>query len=79
LWGGLLSIFASTLFATESIQKMRVSIEKQANILRYFHVEKWRIGTIARQLKMHHDAVRRVCERLLSAFTILTQHRSKLS
>jgi transposase len=34
--------------------------ELQANILRYYHVEKWRVGTIARQFHVHHSVVRRV-------------------
>ena len=32
----------------------------EAQILRYYHVEKWRIGTIARQLNVHHGSVERV-------------------
>jgi transposase len=32
----------------------------EAQILRYYHVEKWRIGTIARQLHLHYDTVARV-------------------
>jgi hypothetical protein len=32
----------------------------EAQILRYYHVEKWRIGTIARQLHVHYDTVARV-------------------
>ena len=32
----------------------------QAKILRYYHVEKWRIGTIARHLHVHHGAVERM-------------------
>jgi len=39
---------------------MTISKELEANILRYFHVEKWLIGTIARQLRIHHNTVRRV-------------------
>jgi len=39
---------------------MKISKEKEAQILRYYHVEKWRIGTIARQLHVHHSVVRRV-------------------
>ena len=39
---------------------MTISTECAANILRYFYVEKWRIGTIARQLNIHHNIVRRV-------------------
>lgn len=34
--------------------------EIEAQILRYYHVEKWRIGTIAAQLRVHHSVVRRV-------------------
>jgi hypothetical protein len=29
-------------------------------ILRYYHAEKWTVGTIARQLHVHHSVVRRV-------------------
>jgi transposase len=32
----------------------------EAQILRYYHVEKWRNGTIARQLHVHHSSVERV-------------------
>ena len=32
----------------------------EAKILRYYHVEKWRNGTIARQLHVHHSSVTRV-------------------
>ncbi len=32
----------------------------EAQILRYYHAEKWTMGTIARQLNVHHDVVRRV-------------------
>jgi len=39
---------------------MAISPELEAKILRYFHVEKWRPGTIARQLGIHHGAVDRV-------------------
>jgi transposase len=34
--------------------------ELEAQILRYYHVEKWRVGTIARQLHVHHGTVKRV-------------------
>jgi transposase len=37
-----------------------ISAELEAQILRYYHVEKWRPGTIARQLHVHHDTVARV-------------------
>jgi len=32
----------------------------EAQILRYHHAEKWLVGTIARQLHIHHSVVRRV-------------------
>jgi transposase len=32
----------------------------EALILRYYHVEKWKIGTIAAQLHIHHNVVQRV-------------------
>ena len=34
--------------------------EIEAQILRYHHAEKWPVGTIARQLHVHHGVVRRV-------------------
>jgi transposase len=37
-----------------------IAKELEAKILRYFHVEKWRVGTIARQLGVHHATVDRV-------------------
>jgi hypothetical protein len=39
---------------------MTIPPEIEAQILRYYHVEKWRIGTIARQLHLHHGTVMRV-------------------
>ena len=39
---------------------MTISKEQEAQILRFHHVEKWRVGTIARQLGVHRDAVDRV-------------------
>ena len=39
---------------------MAISPQLEAQILRYFHVEKWRVGTIARQLGVHHGTVDRV-------------------
>jgi len=32
----------------------------EAQILRYYHAEKWTAGTIARQLHVHHSVVQRV-------------------
>jgi transposase len=40
-----------------------ISAELQAKILRFYHVEKWRTGTIARQLGVHHNTVAAVLGR----------------
>jgi transposase len=42
---------------------MSVKSELQAQILRHYFVEKWRVGTIARQLHVHHGTVERVLQR----------------
>ena len=39
---------------------MTIRAEVEAKILRYFHVERWLAGTIARQLGIHHGTVDRV-------------------
>jgi transposase len=39
---------------------LAISQELEAKILRYFHVEKWKVGTIAKQLDVHHTTVDRV-------------------
>ncbi len=39
---------------------MAITPELEAKILRYHHVEKWLVGTIARQLGVHHTTVDRV-------------------
>jgi transposase len=39
---------------------MAIPPELEAHILRYYHVEKWRVSTIARQLGVHHGTVARV-------------------
>ena len=39
---------------------MVISREREAEILRYYHVEKWRVGTIAREIGVHHNVVKRV-------------------
>ena len=39
---------------------MAIPPELEAKILRYFHVEKWHVGTIAQQLGVHHGTVDRV-------------------
>ena len=38
---------------------MALSPEHEAQILRYYHAERWRIGTIAVQLGLHRDTVAR--------------------
>ena len=40
-----------------------ISPEQEALILRLFHAEKWRVGTIADQLRVHRDVVMRVLEK----------------
>jgi transposase len=39
-----------------------ISKETEADILRLFHAEKWPVGTIARQLGVHHTTVQRVLQ-----------------
>lgn len=39
---------------------MSISEALEADILRYYHVEKWRVGTISRHLSVHHSTVKRV-------------------
>jgi transposase len=39
---------------------LTISLETEAQILRYYHAERWRIGTIATQLGVHHGTVSRV-------------------
>lgn len=57
---------------------MTVSDELEAKILRYFHVEKWRVGTISRQLKIHHSVVQRVLLRSGSTKANLVMRPSRL-
>lgn len=53
---------------------MTISDDLKANILRYHHVEKWRVGTIARHLNVHHTTVKRVLsETGVSKHNILVQ------
>jgi len=42
---------------------MTIPVELEARILRLYHVEKWRCGTIARQLSVHRETVQRVLAR----------------
>lgn len=39
---------------------MTISDDIKAKILRYHYVEKWRVGTIAKQLHIHHSVIQRV-------------------
>lgn len=39
-----------------------ITPEREAEILRLYNAEKWRVGTIAKQLGHHHTTVRRVLE-----------------
>lgn len=62
---------------------MTIPIELEGQILRYFHVEKWKIGTIAKQLVVHHSVVRRVLAqtgipktRLLSQTSLIVPYLS---
>jgi hypothetical protein len=55
---------------------MTISAEIEANILRYYHVEKWRVGTIANQLHVHHSVVKRVLSQAGIPRTNLTRHKS---
>jgi transposase len=57
---------------------MTIPAEVEANILRYYHVEKWRTGTIARQLHVHHSVVRRVLSQAGIPKANLTRHKSLL-
>lgn len=53
-----------------------ISPEREAEILRLHHTEKWPVGTIASQLRVHHSTVRRV---LAQAGAIGAQEMSRPS
>jgi transposase len=53
-----------------------ISRELEAEILRLYHAEKWRIGTLSRQLRVHRDTVRRV---LAEAGIALAAQRTRAS
>jgi transposase len=57
---------------------MTISDELAAKILRYFHVEKWKVGTIARQLNIHHSVVSRVLVQANDAKVNLTLRHSMI-
>jgi hypothetical protein len=39
---------------------MTQSTELELQILNYYQIKKWRVGTIASELRVHHSVVRRV-------------------
>ncbi len=45
---------------TSEDSALTISPDIEAKILRYYHVEKWLVGTIAQQLGVHHGTVDRV-------------------
>lgn len=55
-----------------------ISHEHEATILRLYHAEKWPVGTIARQLGLHHGTVRRVLRRCGVAQPVRRRRPSKL-
>ena len=55
------SVVVAVLTTPErSANPMVTSADIEAQILRYYHAEKWTIGTIASQLHVHHSVVQRV-------------------
>jgi transposase len=57
---GEASCNAGSVGTDEEDPIMTIPPDLEAQILRYYHVEKWRIGTIARQLRVHPETVARV-------------------
>jgi transposase len=57
---------------------MTVSKETESEILRLFHAEKWKRGTIARQLHIHHGAVDRVLTKNGMSFERVRVRSSKI-
>ena len=55
---------------------MTIPPDLQARILRFYHVEKWPVGTIAKQLRVHHTTVSRV---LIQAGLPRVLHHSRRS
>lgn len=48
-----------------------ISKEREGEVLRLYHAEKWPVGTIARELSMHHTTVQRVLSQSgISATTV---------
>jgi IS30 family transposase len=57
---------------------MAIPPETTAQILRLYHGEKWRCGTIARQLAVHHSTVRRVLAQAGHFLRYSGQQRNRL-
>ena len=55
-----------------------ISDELKTKILRYYYVEQWRIGTIARFLAIHHSVVRRVLSESGVSLSKQAKRESKL-
>jgi transposase len=55
-----------------------IAKEREAEILRLYHAEKWPIGTIAAQLKLHHTTVQRVLAHAGVAAKVVSPRPSKL-
>ena len=55
-----------------------ISKELEAEIQRLFRVEKWKVGTIAKHLEVHHSVVTRIIERREEANQIITGRTSKI-
>jgi transposase len=50
--------------------------EREAEILRLYHAEHWRIGTIARELGLHHTTVQRVLQQAGTQARVVAQRPS---
>ncbi|MFT5176622.1 MAG: transposase [Gammaproteobacteria bacterium] len=57
---------------------MTLSVTLQAEIVRLYHAEHWRIGTIAAQLGVHHSSVRRVLSAAGIALPVIAPRSSAL-
>ena len=55
---------------------MTIPTEREADILRLYHAEKWRVGTIATQLGLHHVTVLRVLHQASDLAATLTARPS---
>jgi transposase len=55
-----------------------IPTDLEAKIRRFFHAEKWPVGTIARQLGLHHSTVRRALRRDGVPLSALPTRRSKV-